>query len=229
MLRFEFLERLGVAVAAMSDLSDGDCSQPATRDAFCVKCGIRVEDLVRTRQVHGAEVVVVTAQDQGRGVRPGLSALESCDGMVTQSANTAMAVSVADCVPVFLYDPVRKAGGIVHAGREGTRLGISAEAVRRLSEAYGCIAKDLYAVIGPSAGPCCYEVSEDMAEDWVSQGLPANGRRLDLWRTNWGQLREAGVPESHIEVAGACTVCGGRFFSYRRGNGSARNLAILCL
>lgn len=229
MLRFEFLERLGVTLAAMSDLSDGDCSQPVMRDAFCARCGIRAEDLVRAHQVHGCDVVSVNLEDRGRGVRRALSASESYDGMVTQSANTAMAVSVADCVPVFLYDPVRRAGGIVHAGREGTRLGIGAEAVKRLSDAHGCVAKDLYAVIGPSAGPCCYEVSEEMAEAWVSLGLPADGRRLDLWKANWLQLTAAGVPESHIEVSGACTVCGGRFFSYRCGHGSARNLVVFMI
>jgi YfiH family protein len=169
-------------------------------------------------------VAVAVAGDGDRGKR-----FDATDGLVTAVAGLPLAILVADCVPVYLVDPVRRAVGLVHAGREGVRQGISAAAVRAMVDGLGCDPAQIHAVIGPSAGPCCYEVSDEMAEQFRSLGLAVAGRRLNLWESNVSQLVGAGVARSRIEVSGVCTICGGVFFSYRRDGGSRRNMAVICL
>ena len=221
-MRFFSLERLGVSVAAISEMSDGDCGEWAVRAAFCGRLGIDAGNLVTGREVHGAEVAIAGEGDRDR-------CFAATDGLLTDVSGLPLAVFVADCVPVYLVDPVRRAVGLVHSGREGVRQGISGTAVRAMVDRLGCHAEDIHGVIGPSAGPCCYEVSEAMAEQFRGLGLPTEGRRLNLWEGTAFQLSWAGVPRDQIEVSEICTICGGRFFSYRREGGSRRNLALICL
>lgn len=221
-MRFKSLERLGVRVAAISEVTDGDCSSDESRAAFCAGLGIDVGDLVTGRQVHGVAVAVAGDGDRGRR-------FDATDGVVTAVGGLPLAIFVADCVPVFLVDPVRRAVGLVHAGREGVRQGIVDAAVRAMVDHLGCDSENIHAVIGPSAGPCCYEVSAEMADQFRALCLPVEGRRLDLWESTALQLARAGVPRRQIEVSGFCTVCGSRFFSYRRDGGGRRNMAVMCL
>lgn len=209
-------------MAAISEMVDGDCGADERRAAFCRGMGVDAGQLVCGRQVHGMVVAVAREEDRGRR-------LPATDGLVTDVPGLPMAISVADCVPVYLFDPHRRAIGLVHAGREGTRLDIAASAIHAMCTKLGCRADDIHAVIGPSAGPCCYEVSEPMAEDFCALGLPVSGRHLDLWESNARQLSRAGVPRSQIEAASLCTICGNRFFSHRRDSDGKRNMALLSL
>jgi len=217
MLRFSALEDLGLGVAAMSDKSDGDCAEADTRRAYGERLGIADEGLRILKQVHGDCVL-----EAGSTIREG-------DGQVTGEPGLALGVLVADCVPVYLFDPVRRAAGIVHAGRAGTYSGIAGNAVAALARSFGTRAGDLNAFIGPSAGPCCYEVSEGIAHDFLDRGLPTKGRYLDLWQANALQLEACGVPSGQIHAAGICTICDGRFHSHRRNPDGQRNLAMLVL
>jgi copper oxidase (laccase) domain-containing protein len=88
-------------------------------------------------------------------------------------------------------------------------------------------ASHIHAVIGPSAGPCCYEVSPEIAHLWTTLGLPVTGRMLDLWGAAVMQLESRGVPREQISVSGFCTICTDRFYSYRRGDDRPRNLAFV--
>jgi len=222
LMRFLSLERLGVKVAAMSEMSDGDCGNGEARAVFCSGLGLNAGDLVTGRQVHGMEVAVAGEGDRG-------NRFAATDGLLTAVPGLPLAVFVADCVPVYLVDPVRRAVGLVHSGREGVRQGISELAVRAMVDRLDCRAGHIHAAIGPSAGPCCYEVSQAMADQFRGLGLPIEGRRLNLWESTGLQLTDAGVPAGQIEVSGLCTICGGRFFSYRRDGGGMRNLATICL
>ena len=151
------------------------------------------------------------------------------DGLIAREPSLPIGVLVADCVPVYFFDPIRRAGGIVHAGRAGTYLRIVENAIHALEREQGVSPGDLHALIGPSAGPCCYEVSEEIARDFDISGLPVSGRYLDLWQANVLQLEGCGVPRTHIGVAGLCTLCDGRFHSHRRNPDGGRNLAFLAL
>lgn len=228
MMRFTSLERAGLGVAVISDKTDGDCgSRPEMRanvQAFLERSGRLPRRLVRLRQVHGNRVV----EAGGLGDTPGMDPVEA-DGMFTDEPGIALGISVADCAPVMLYDPLRRVIAALHAGREGTLCNIAAAGVHALAERFACSPASLLAVVGPCAGPCCYEVSPECAERWRAAGLPARHRHLDLGTANRMQLEKAGLIRHNIEVVPHCTVCGGVFFSYRAGEISNRNLVVMML
>jgi len=204
-------------------LTDGNCASaapPEARFRYCSALGLQWDAVARVRQVHGTRVLVFDEPWDGRPAE--------ADGLAA-ARGTALGVAVADCVPVYLVDPVSGAGALVHAGREGTSGNIAGTGVRTLVERFAARPDRICALIGPSAGPCCYEVSDEMALAWECAGGTRRGRHLDLWDTNLRQLTAAGVAARQVEVSGICTICGGRFHSYRGGSGAARNLAVLAL
>lgn len=227
MERFSLIEDAGAAVAAMSGVADGDCGRHGDAEArarVLARCGAPPAPAFFISQVHGVRVLRVDA-----AAGEGEFLAGEADGLMTNAPDAVLCVGVADCVPVWLFDPVTRSGALLHAGREGSAAGICAAGVRALQEAYGAQPGDLLAQIGPSAGPCCYEVSPEMAADYRGRDFPVQGRHLDLWALNTRQLVSAGVSSSSIAVSGECTICGDRFFSFRRNNSRERNLAVLRL
>jgi YfiH family protein len=195
--------------------------------------------------VHGNRVVAVRADgcdptDDSRNRADDVRVIPGADGLITDRQGIALVITAADCVPVYLYDPVRRVIGVVHAGWRGTVAGVAAEAVRAMREHYGCDPADIHAAIGPSIGPCCYEVDEavagpvrqhfgDGAEGLLRPSARAGRHMLDLWAANRLELTSAGVGQVH--VAGACTACQrDRFFSHRaEAGGAGRGAAIILL
>jgi YfiH family protein len=179
----------------------------------------------RVRQVHGA-----------RAVRAGAPCPpeEEADAVVSLAPGVAACVSVADCVPVLIADPETGAVAAVHAGWRGTISRAAAEGVRMLAAETGAPPARLLAAIGPSIGPCCYEVSADLAARFdaalgaeVVRAGPTP--RLDLWASNVAVLRAAGLPADRVEVLGRCTSCErDLFFSHRRDAGrTGRHVAFI--
>jgi polyphenol oxidase len=168
-------------------------------------------DLFAAYQVHGREVTVVEAESDSR---------PKCDVLITRSPERTLMLRFADCAPVLLADPRTKSVGVVHAGWRGSAVRAASAAVSALSEAFGSRPSELVAGIGPSIGPCCYTVGEDVVAAFADRpGLFEDGR-LDLWEANRQALVEAGVPTDQIEVAGVCTQCqADRFFSHRANGG----------
>lgn len=192
--------------------------------------GFGADGLVTARQVHSARVRVVTAEDAGRGGLDGESRLPDTDALVTADAGVCLMVLSADCVPILLYDPVKRVVGAVHAGWRGTAAQIVVAAVEVMREQFGCSPGDMFAGIGPSIGKCCFEVGEEVADCFrrlfpeavVFAGKRPDKFQVDLWEANRRELMEAGLKPEHIEVAGMCTVCHPeRFFSYRRDGKAA--------
>lgn len=234
MHRFQWLEDKGLAVAAISEREDGDCGFKAdyaglARKQLCESLNLDSNKLVCLRQVHGNTVVQVHAEDAGKGAQNRESALADADGLITNQPGIPLGISVADCVPLWLYDPVTQSGGVVHAGRQSTYHNIAKATVGALKIHFSVDPLNLYVCIGPSAGPERYEVSQEIAQDFQDSGYPVHGRTLDLWATNQQQLCEAGLVADNIEVMGYCTLSGDRFFSYRSGDDTARNLALFSL
>lgn len=157
-------------------------------------------------QVHSADVLVASNPDPETGPK--------ADAVVTDNPDVTLLMRFADCLPIFLYDPGRKAVGLVHAGWLGTVRRAVQAGVRRLVESFGCRPDDILAGIGPSIGPDHYPVREDViAQVRDAFGaesdrylLTINGEvRLDLWKANSDLLREAGVRS--VELSGICTAC----------------------
>lgn len=232
MIRFSELEHLGLSVAAMSGIAEGDCSlrtpEGASRaQAFCGVCGVDWTSLACVSQVHGNHVHLLA--DRPADHDPVTRPRQQADGIATGFSGLPMAIFVADCVPVLLFEPVRRVAALLHAGREGTWQRICSGGVALLARELGAVPERLHAVIGPSAGPCCYEVSPEMAREYGEAGFAVTGCHLDLWAENRRQLLEAGIPPDQLHVSGVCTICSGAFHSYRRGDATARNMVLLSL
>ncbi|MFW6075493.1 MAG: peptidoglycan editing factor PgeF [Chloroflexota bacterium] len=206
----------------------GTCARQieVNRNRFLDRLGIDAASLTLGRQVHGANVSTVTRADRGKGRYPRFDAIPDSDGLMTSDPEVALGLIVADCVPVMIYDEVRHAIALVHAGWRGTVQGIVANAVRGMERAFGSRASRLHVGIGPSIGPCCYEVGDDVIEPWLAtrrQGVESAvierspRQHFDLWRANELILVQSGVDPERIEIAGICTQCdpSGRFFSHR--------------
>jgi polyphenol oxidase len=182
-------------------------------------------------QCHSTNVAIVDEHGRGKGALEKDTALVNTDGMVTNVKNICLGIQVADCVPVLLYDPVKQVIASLHAGWRGTIRKIAGEAILKMVHNYGSRAEDIYASLGPSNGPCCYEVGEDVfrearialgsVKDIIKTSKTPGKYIFDQWEANIRQLRDAGVREENIELAGICSQCHhDEFFSSRAGNGT---------
>lgn len=150
--------------------------------------------------------------------------LEGFDGVLTDRPATPLMTFSADCPLLLLYDPLKRAVGLAHASWRCTVSCIAGLLVERMVSAFGTDPATLLAGVGPSAGPCCYEVRDDVFT--AAAGMPdrdtlfprrAGRMYFDLWEANRRQLSACGVPDGQIEVAGFCTICRtDLFYSFRR-------------
>ena len=194
------------------------------RRAFFRALGIPLERTVFMQQSHGINVAVITKADAGRGACSPQSAIPNTDAMITRDRDVFLAALGADCALVPLCDPVAGVAGIAHAGWRGTVLGVVENAVRRMCSEMGCDPAHIVAGIGPTIGPCCYEVGPDVlqaaAKGCGAEAVVQRGGKsyFDLRRANIQQLLAAGVRKENIEAADVCTACERErfFFSYRR-------------
>jgi YfiH family protein len=182
--------------------------------------------LVVGRQVHGVRVTVATAAERGRGAHGLDDALADTDGLITDAAGLPLMVSTADCVPVLVAasGPHGPAIAVIHAGWRGMLDGIVARAALQLRR-HGRLTA---AVIGPSIGPCCFDVSDEVGGDFQER-YPGTwrGGRVDLWTAAARQITAAGLAAGLIANPRLCTVCDRRFFSHRRDHGhSGRQAAV---
>ncbi|MBI2427641.1 MAG: polyphenol oxidase family protein [Ignavibacteriales bacterium] len=150
---------------------------------------------------------------------------------MTDAKNTFLAVSIADCTPIMLYDPDKNVIAGIHAGWRGTSKSIVGNAVQLMKQNYSVVPANIVAFIGPSAGVCCYEVGNEVAElfpndCWTEKG---NGKfMLNVKKVNMLQLLANGVQESHIEVHPDCSIHNQQYHSFRRdGKNSGRMLAVI--
>lgn len=219
-------------------VSQGDCAtlsfsyhrdEEATVDEnfrrFCAANRLPFGSLVLTHQTHTNHVAIADAtfKDHGRD-----RSLRETDGIVTKESGLGLVCFTADCVPILLVDPEARIVAAVHAGWRGTVAGIAAEAVKKMVELGGSPARML-AAIGPSIGPCHYEVSEEVQAQFnavFGDRLPPipsinpGHTMLDLWAANRLFLEQSGLARERIFTANICTFCNNsEFFSHRYTNG----------
>ena len=177
--------------------------------------------VVSVRQVHGTDVLSID-----RPLKAGQKFFGGHDAVLTDQADTLLTVQTADCVPVLLMDASRGVIGAVHAGWRGAVHGIVTKSVRDMVERFDADFASLHMAIGPSAGPCCYEVDTpvmdqlppDVRDDStiLRQTGPGTGL-LDLKKLIRWQTVSLGLAEDHIHTVDLCTICRpDLFFSYRR-------------
>jgi YfiH family protein len=188
------------------------------------------ETVLLAMQVHGTRIVDAgahldhsPAHEPHRAGDDGLARIDAeADALVAARPDVVVGVRTADCVPLLLVEPRRRWAAAVHAGWRGTLAGIATAAVRAAREA-GVAPAQLLAALGPSIGACCYEVSPELGESFVSAGLAEacvlrDGCRphLDLRLANQVLLERAGVPAAGIQTVGPCTRCASdRYHSFR--------------
>ena len=201
----------------------GNCAEPG-RSCDCKAKPVSLE-LIHSKIVYSIKDGTETLQKQG-------------DGMITDNPLLMPVVTVADCVPLFFYDPVKGVFGSVHSGWKGT--GIIAEAIEKAVSEYGCLRENICVAVGPHIGSCCYFVDEERKEYFtknfgsqcVSKALPEDIKKghenlkysLSLTEANLISIKKAGIPEENIVVATDCTCCR-KFNSGREVFGSFRRQA----
>ncbi|MBN2721737.1 MAG: peptidoglycan editing factor PgeF [Campylobacterales bacterium] len=193
------------------------------RNHLIEKLGIDKDfDIVLANQTHSSNIVVVETS-QTLGWKEHKDAIQDCDALVTNQKNILIGVLTADCVPILLFDKDKGVVAAVHAGWKGSCGKILLRTVSKMKEAFGSDPKDIYAVIAPSIGACCYEVGLDVADNFqkdIKKQLPNEKYMLDLKRENYNQLINAGLKSKNIEISERCTSCDNdKFFSYRKENG----------
>lgn len=185
------------------------------------------------QQVHGKDVLWVNDHHGGLGARELGSAIPDVDGLLTSSNGLGLMAFFADCVPLFFYYPDLKAVGLVHAGWKGTAQKIGQKAIECFENAGGCTEKAWFG-IGPSIGPCCYIVDEQVAEKFRNNYGNTTFLRpheeghylLDLWEANRALFLEKGAQSDNIAVAAMCTADNpDLFFSHRRDGARTGRMA----
>jgi YfiH family protein len=203
----------------------------ANRAAVLRALGRSLEDQVEATQVHGCEAAVAGSTQRGQTI-------SGVDILITCAPSVVLAIHSAVCVPILVFDPIRRAAAAVHTGWRGTAAGAAWAAVAALVKRCGSRASDLVAAVGPAIGPCCYEVDRPVFERFASWPwraavfAPERGDRwrLDLWDANVRQLTDAGLPAAAISLAGLCTACHpDAFFSHRRDGPTGRMVAHIAL
>ena len=205
---------------------DPACVQENYRRFFAA-VGVKADAVAMTNQVHGDTVRPVTTAD----VKAGLLDREAyeADGLVTDIPGLALVIFSADCLPVLLYDPVRRVIAAVHAGWRGTAAGIVERAVEKMAF-YGSRPEDILAAIGPGISRCCFETHEDVPNAMTAAlGVRAtpflspieNGKfKVDLKGINAMRLERSGLLRAHISVTADCTAClPERYWSHRATGG----------
>ena len=239
----------GVSTGAYASLNLGDHvgDDPGAvlenRRRLCAAIG---EDrLTVADQQHGARVAVIEAALAGRGhdgAADARAAFPCTDAMVTGAPGVALATIVADCAPVVLYDPVRRAVGVAHCGRRGAVLGVLPATVAAMAGAFGCRPEDLLAGIGPAIGADSYEIGDTEAAQVTAAFGPAAASAglltptrpghctFDLVAALRSQLRDAGVDDGKVHAMGVDTrTSTGDFFSDRSARPCGRFMAVALL
>lgn len=206
-------------------VNDAPASVLENRTRVADALGTSLDSFVLPKQVHEGHVQVVVAEDRGRGARSHDTAFDATDALVTRAPNTVLAVMLADCVPVIIFDPMTPAIGVAHAGWGGTLHHITRLTVEKMQSEFGTNPSDIVAGVGPSIGPETYEVGADVAdraceefpEANIVQPKGENKFLFDLWTSNVTDLLAAGIPHDQIEVAGIDTLLDSEnYFSHRR-------------
>jgi YfiH family protein len=189
-------------VSALTTLRNSEWPAPTTGPQLLAAAGSSVartlqlphQNIIAGKQVHGTNIFSFSREHPADLPLAQPMILDSTDGLLTDVPGVALVVVTADCLPIFLFDPKTKAVGLLHSGRAGSAADMVGKGIRRMTDEFDTQPTDCIAVIGPSVGPCCYDVN--------------------LWQANETRLIELGV--SLVSNCRICTKCNSDlFYSYR--------------
>lgn len=224
-MQYRFTTRFGGVSQAPYDSLDlafhvGDDPQCVKKNRALLQEELKVSKLVFMEQVHGDTVVLIESGEEQ----------STCDAMITKRSDTALAVMVADCIPILFYDAVHQAIGVAHAGRVGSRLHVGQKCALAMGEHFGTKMSELRIFIGPSIHACCYEIGEDVMSGFETYTHQKDDKYfLDLHSYNHEAFVQIGVMPEHINIASECSVCDENYFSYRREKITGRFVGVIAL
>lgn len=188
----------------------GDNEDDVAYNRAAIRQGFGAKVLVSMNQVHGDRIVAVDDAIEGE------QEISRCDAVMTDKIGVALMVAHADCQPVLLYDPKRRAVAAVHSGWRGSVLDIAGKTVAEMGKVFSSDPADIVASIGPSLGPCCAEFvhyKTELPEEFHAFQVSEN--HFDFWKITAMQLERRGVKAENIACHEICTCCSDNFFSYR--------------
>lgn len=216
--RFVFPDSAKLVVAGVADRS---CDMVGLRQVLAAKGGLALAE-----QTHGVSLSAVGMATAPQAPIPG------CDGLATKAEQVVLVIRTADCLPIVLWDPVKRVAGLMHAGWRGLWKQLPLRMLSFLHQLYQSRAEDLWVGIGPAIHPCCYEVGQGFKERFGRFVKVQRGRRVcDLIGYAKAQLDAGGVRHDRILDAGECTAChAARWHSVRRdGSCEGRLLSFVML
>lgn len=189
-----------------------DQGMPPLRNMLRLTAGHPWRSVVRSRQVHGSRTLAHADLPAGPSV------VGEADGHVTRLSDALLTVTVADCVPVFVADPVRGAVGLLHAGWRGVAEGVVEGGIGAMATSFGTAPADLHVHLGAAVCGDCYEVGPEVFRA-LGERPPVAPTPIDLRRIIRTVATAAGLRDECVTVSDECTLCGdGRYFSHRRGD-----------
>lgn len=180
-----------------------------------------MQDVVQMSQVHGNNVAIATSGDLGTKIL-------DCDGLITNNPKVTLSIRVADCLPIFIYDPKSGARGLVHAGWRGLEKEIIKMAIQKMKDKWKIEPEKLNVYIGPHICQKHYEVGPELIEKFKkyrSAIKKTKGKAfIDLATVAKTQLINLGVNAKNIKIDKTCTLENKKLFSYRRNKSKGRNV-----
>jgi len=194
--------------------------------------------VVSAQQVHKEKIALIGKEDKGKGAFRYSKGIADADALITDVSSIPLLMCYADCVPIFILDPIKKAIALIHSGRRGTELELTLKTLNKMKKIFETNPHSCLAAIFPSIGPCCYNIKEQnkINDYWLKNKFNdealsrknRSGRSLDLRKANYWQLIKAGLLEKNIFVNEICTADHPElFFSYRRDKGNTGRMAAI--
>ncbi len=214
---------------------DDDSNVMENHKRLAAAAGYDYKKLVFSDQVHETSIYRVTEKDMGKGIMV-RSDITAIDGLITDVPGIPLMTFYADCVPVYFYDKVKKVAAMNHSGWKGTVKNISRHMIEMMVAEYQSALSDIICAIGPSICQSCYEVSEDVAVQFMAAYRKdeyeamiidkGNGKyQLDLHKANYYNLVNSGIQDCNIAITDICTCCNPDIlFSHRASHGMRGNL-----
>ncbi|NDY70652.1 peptidoglycan editing factor PgeF [Desulfobacter hydrogenophilus] len=218
-------------------LSTGDDPDIVNRNRALMLSSIGLTRVLFLNQVHGTDIAVIKSEKdaadavwKGQGTAP--SKIFKADAAVTNLKGLGLAIQVADCQAVVLYDPDKEVIANVHSGWRGSAANIISRCIDTMVTQFGCSPASIRAGISPSLGPCCAQFINYKQEfpKALWQYKEKDRPYFDFWQISRDQLGAHGVLDEHIETMGLCTRCRtDLFYSFRANKATGRFAAVIAL